>query len=111
MLSAASDELGANLGGEVHRERGVLDRGDRLGGVGELAGGELLGGSGRACTWVCSSELIAFGQRAAEAAARGPAPAAPGLGDARRRADEPTEPTLHSLGPSGPIAPEIAGIT
>src|ERR1700760_2756665 len=39
-------ELGADLRREVHGHRGVLDRGDRLGGVGELAGGELLGGGG-----------------------------------------------------------------
>ena len=100
-------ELGADLRGEVHRQRRVLDRGDRLRRVGQLAGGELLrrrGGVGLA-----RLERVDRARRARSRSCRRcrrwRSCRRPGSGRA-----EPTPPTLHSLGPSGPTAPEIAGI-
>src|SRR5947209_19901000 len=61
-------ELGADLGGEVHGQRGVLDRGDGLRRVGELPGGELLRRGGGVVLGLLE-RVDCAGQRVAEAAA------------------------------------------
>src|SRR5919199_4840204 len=64
------DALGADLGGELHRQAGALDRHDGRRRVGRLAGGELLRRRGGVLLQrVELADLL--GEHAAEAGARG----------------------------------------